>query len=83
MPGGGRTKDMSLAKIPIAMPVTIRGIRGNSNVACRLMEMGLFDGAHAVVISRAFLGDPIRVRVGDTDLSLRKEEADLVDVSAA
>jgi Fe2+ transport system protein FeoA len=73
---------MSLALTPIAKPVQIRGVRGNGPIACRLMEMGLIDGARAEVIGRAPLGDPIHVRVNDFSLSLRCEDAALIDVTA-
>jgi ferrous iron transport protein A len=72
---------MSLAITPIATPVQIRGVRGSGPVSCRLMEMGLIDGARAEVIGRAPLGDPIHVRVNDFSLSLRSEDAALIDVA--
>lgn len=73
---------MSLAITPLSKRVQIRGVRGSGPMACRLMEMGLIDGAHAEVIGRAPLGDPILVRVNDCDLSLRREDAALIDVAA-
>jgi ferrous iron transport protein A len=73
---------MSLAMTPLAKPVQIRRVHGNGPLACRLMEMGLVDGAHVEVIGRAPLGDPIRVRVNDFDLSLRSEDAALVEVGS-
>lgn len=73
---------MSLALTPIAKPVQIRRVRGTSPIARRLMEMGLIDGARAEVIGRAPLGDPIHVRVNDFSLSLRSEDAALIDVAS-
>ena len=73
---------MSLAITPLAKRVQIRRVHGNGPITCRLMEMGLIDGAHAEVIGRAPLGDPILVRVNDCDLSLRCEDAALVEVAA-
>jgi len=46
----------------------------------RLMEMGLIEGARVEVLGRAPLGDPLHVRLGDYELSLRSDEAALVDV---
>jgi Fe2+ transport system protein FeoA len=46
----------------------------------RLMEMGLIEGACVEVVGRAPLGDPLHVRLGDYELSLRREEAELVDI---
>jgi Fe2+ transport system protein FeoA len=47
------------------------------------MELGLIEGARVRVLGRAPLGDPLRVRVGDYDLSLRRQDARLIDVCAA
>ncbi len=46
----------------------------------RLMEMGLIEGALVELLGRAPLGDPLHVRLGDYQLSLRRDEADLVDI---
>jgi Fe2+ transport system protein FeoA len=73
---------MSLAITPIAKPVQIRGVRGSGPMACRLMELGLVDGARAEVIGRAPFGDPIHVRVNDFSLSIRAEDAALIDVAS-
>lgn len=71
---------MSLAGIPLATPVRISNVRCNSPSTFRLMEMGLIEGAEVVVVRRAPLGDPLQVRLGDYELSLRSSEAELVDV---
>jgi len=47
------------------------------------MELGLIDGAEVRVMGRAPLGDPLHVRLGDYEISLRAGEADLVDVADA
>lgn len=45
------------------------------------MELGVIEGAEVQVVRRAPLGDPLQVRVGDFDLSLRHSDAELIDVS--
>lgn len=72
---------MSLARMPLAQTVRVRSVRGNGPMACRLMEMGFIDGAEVEVVGRAPLGDPIQVRVGDYRLSLRREQAELVEIA--
>lgn len=47
----------------------------------RLMELGLIEGAEVELLGRAPLGDPIQIRLGDCTLSLRRAEAELVDVT--
>ncbi len=73
---------MSLANVPTRQPVTITGIREGA-MSCRLMEMGLISGVTVQVLGRAPLGDPLRLLVGDYELSLRSSDAELVDVAAA
>jgi ferrous iron transport protein A len=46
------------------------------------MEMGLIEGKEVQVVGRAPLGDPMRLRLGDYELSLRASEAALIDVAA-
>lgn len=72
---------MSLASTRSSQPVRIRGVRGSDATTYRLMELGLIDGASVEVIGRAPLGGAIQVRVGDFDLSLRHEHAELIDVA--
>lgn len=62
-----------------ARVVAIRG--EGSAVYQRLMEMGVFDGAEVQIIRFAPLGDPIELRVQGYNLSVRKADAKLVEVS--
>jgi ferrous iron transport protein A len=73
---------MSLGSVPLSATVRVTGIRAAGPLGCRLMEMGLIEGALVQVVGRAPLGDPMRVRLGDYELSLRTSEADLVDVAS-
>lgn len=73
---------MSLAKAAISRVVRVLGVRSGDAACCRLMEMGFVEGAKVEVIGRAPLGDPLRVRIDDYDLSLRAEDAALISVSS-
>lgn len=46
------------------------------------MEMGLIEGAEIELVRRAPLGDPLQVRLGDYEMSLRASEAELIEVAA-
>ncbi|MCZ7649046.1 MAG: ferrous iron transport protein A [Planctomycetota bacterium] len=46
----------------------------------RLMEMGLIEGARVQVVRVAPLGDPVEIRLNDYHLSLRKAEAEGVEI---
>lgn len=71
---------MSLVHAPLSRGVRVTGVRGDGPMSFRLMEMGLIEGARVEVVGRAPLGDPLHLRLGDYELSLRCEEAALVDV---
>ena len=47
----------------------------------RLLEMGVFEGAELSVVRFAPLGDPMEIRLQGYNLSLRKAEAKLVEVT--
>lgn len=72
------------------MTVTLRDLRpGQSAVVsgwsaeppARLLEMGLLPGTTVCVVRRAPLGDPIDVRLRGYHLTLREDEAAVVEVA--
>lgn len=46
----------------------------------RLLEMGLFEGVKITLVRTAPLGDPLELKVGDYNLSLRKDDAAQVEL---
>ncbi len=58
----------------------IHRILGGGNIRARLMDMGFVHGEVIEVIRRAPLSGPIEVRIKGTLISLRPEEARLVEV---
>ena len=52
----------------------------NSEISSKLLEMGLYDGQDVEVLFKAPFGDPIAVNIGGYVLSLRLDEAKLVEV---
>ena len=52
-----------------------------SNTCARLEEMGVTPGEKVKVIRFAPLGDPVEIRIRGYLLSMRKEEAALIQVS--
>ena len=59
---------------------TVREIVGNGPLVQRLMEMGLITGTEIQIVRFAPLGDPMEVALLGYHLSLRKREADAVEV---
>lgn len=73
---------MSLAGVPPRARYRITGLLFGHQLSYRLMEMGLIEGAEIELVRRAPLGDPLQVRLGDYELSLRASEAKLIEVAA-
>lgn len=55
-------------------------VAGDAEAARRLMEMGLMRGTTVEVVRRAPLGDPLEVRVRGFMLTLRRSEAEHIEV---
>lgn len=71
----------TLASYKIGQTGTVSGIT-KGDLYAKLVEMGLFAGKEIKVLFKAPFGDPIAVDVDGYVLSLRKEEADLVQVES-
>ncbi len=62
--------------------VTIVKLHGDGPLKRRLMDMGLTKGTEVYLRKVAPLGDPIEVTVRGYELSLRKADAEIVEVQA-
>ncbi|MCL4721709.1 MAG: ferrous iron transport protein A [Gammaproteobacteria bacterium] len=71
---------MTLDELKAGQRGTIVAIKGHGPVVQRLMTLGLLAGSGIQVTRRAIGGDPIEVQIMDYALSLRREEARLVEV---
>ena len=71
---------MTLADIVIGEQVLIHQVRGRGALRRRLLEMGLTPNTIVSVRKMAPMGDPIELRVRGYSLTLRKEDANLIDV---
>lgn len=71
----------TLKESKIGETVTVLKLNGNGAVKRRIMDMGITKGAEIFVRKVAPLGDPIEVRVRGYELSLRKADAELIQVS--
>ena len=58
--------------------VTVRKLNGEGAVKRRIMDMGITKGVEVYVRKVAPLGDPIEVTVRGYELSLRKEDAQMI-----
>ena len=60
--------------------VTIKKITGTGPVKRRIMDMGLTKGQSVYVRKVAPLGDPVEITVRGYELSLRKADAQMIEV---
>ena len=72
---------MTLAQLSPGEQGRIVAVRGGGPLKRRLMDMGLLPGQEIRVEKVAPLGDPIEVRIRSYALSLRRAEAEGVEVA--
>ena len=70
----------TLRDAKIGETVTVVRIHGEGAVKRRIMDMGITKGVEIYVRKLAPLGDPIEVNVRDYELSLRKADAEMIEV---
>ena len=58
----------------------ITAVGGEGTLRCRLLDMGLIPKTEVTLQKIAPLGDPIEVTVRDYELSLRKADAEMIEV---
>ena len=86
MPAAGRVeteeeKQMkTLRDIPIGQTVKVVKLHGEGAVKRRIMDMGITKGVSIYVRKVAPLGDPVEITVRNYELSLRKADAQMIEV---
>ncbi|HWP52083.1 MAG TPA: ferrous iron transport protein A [Clostridia bacterium] len=70
----------TLKEVGIGQTVTVVKLHGEGAVKRRIMDMGVTKGAQVYVRKVAPLGDPIEVTVRGYELSIRKGDAEMVEV---
>ena len=71
---------MTLRNVGVGQTVTVSKITGVGAIKRRIMDMGLTKGTSVYVRKVAPLCDPIEVTVRGYELSLRKADAELIEV---
>lgn len=71
----------TLKEAKIGDTVTVVKLHGEGAVKRRIMDMGLTKGVEVTVRKVAPLGDPIEVTVRGYELSIRKADAEMVEVA--
>lgn len=70
----------TLKEAKIGQTVKVVKLHGEGAVKRRIMDMGLTKGVEVYVRKVAPLGDPVEVTVRGYELSLRKADAEMVEV---
>ena len=70
----------TLKDVKIGETVKVVKLHGEGAVKRRIMDMGVTKGVEVYVRKVAPLGDPVEVTVRGYELSLRKEDADMIEV---
>ena len=70
----------TLREAKIGETVTVAKLHGAGAVKRRIMDMGITRGVDVFVRKVAPLGDPIEVTVRGYELSLRKADAEMVEI---
>lgn len=71
---------MTLEEAKINNRYVISKITGKGPLKRRIMDMGLTKGTEIFVRKVAPLGDPIQLNVRNYELSLRKHDAELIEI---
>lgn len=71
----------SLKDVKVGQSCTISKLTGEGAIKRRIMDMGLTKGTEVLVHKVAPLGDPIELTVRGYELTLRKDEAQSIEVT--
>lgn len=70
----------TLKNVKVGSKVSVTKVGGEGAIRRRIMDMGITKGALIYVRKVAPLGDPIEINVRGYELSLRKADAEMIEV---
>lgn len=70
----------TLRDVSIGESVTVKRLHGEGATKRRIMDMGITRGTEIKVRKLAPLGDPLELTVRGYELSLRKADAEMIEV---
>lgn len=71
---------MTLREVPVKTNVSVVKINGEGAFRRRIMDMGITKGCTVYVRKVAPLGDPVEITVRGYELSLRRQDAESIEV---
>lgn len=69
-----------LSEFSIGERGVVKSVGGEGRIRRRLFDMGVTPGAQVAMKKRAPLGDPIEITIRGYELTLRKSEAECIDM---
>ena len=70
----------TLRQVKVGETVTVVKLHGEGAVKRRIMDMGITKGVQVYVRKVAPLGDPVEVNVRGYELSIRKNDEEMIEV---
>ena len=70
----------TLREVKVGQTAVVSKLRGEGAVRPRIMDMGITKGVEIFVRKVAPLGDPIEVNLRGYELSIRKADAEMIEV---
>ncbi len=70
----------TLKEIKVGQSAIIKRIHGDGALKRRIMDMGITKGVEVNIRKVAPLGDPLEITVRGYELSIRKADAELIEV---
>lgn len=71
----------TLKDAAVGSTVTVKKLNGEGALKRRLMDMGFTTGCSVYIRKVAPLGDPVEVTIRGYELSVRKDDAQLIDIA--
>ena len=72
----------TLRDVKVGETATVVRLPGEGAIKRRIMDMGITKGVSVFVRKVAPLGDPVEVNVRNYELSLRKEDCEMIEVES-
>lgn len=70
----------TLRQVKVGQTCIVKRVHGEGALRRRIMDMGITKGVEIYVRKVVPLGDPIEITVRDYELSVRKGDAELIEV---
>lgn len=72
---------MTLNNLPIGEGAMITKVGGEGALRCRLLDMGIIPKTQVKIQKVAPMGDPIEIRLRGYELTIRREDAEKIEVT--